>query len=139
MHSLLPRAAAVLGGACLVAPTAFGADAYATKTSMSAPTPAPGAGLINDWLREQSPAARPGDPGGQFRVRYEAKENAGSFPNNDFLRGLENSNDYFLFRTKVHLGYSPTTWVTAFAEGRDSHAVSDARPITETDTFDLYQ
>jgi hypothetical protein len=103
-----------------------------------APAPPVSAGLINDWLREQSAAARAWDVGGQFRARYEAKENAGSFPNNDFLRGLENSNDYFLFRTKAHVGWSGAPWFVAFVEGRDSHAVSDSRPVTETDTFDLF-
>src|SRR5215470_13360668 len=134
----LPHAATVLcAGVCLVSPSAPGADAGLTQANLW--TSEPRAGLINDWLHAQSPAAQPWDVGGQFRVRYEVKDNAGSFPNNDFLRGLENSNDYFLFRTKAHLGYAPVTWFAAFAEGRDSHAVSDARPVTETDAFDLYQ
>src|SRR6185436_20273796 len=76
---------------------------YATIATNPKAQPA-SAGLLNDWLREQSPSASAWDVGGQFRVRYEAKEHAGSFPNNDFLRGLDNSNEYFLFRTKVHLG-----------------------------------
>ena len=97
------------------------------------------AGLVNDWLRSEIPAASAWDVGGQFRARYEVKENAGSFPNRDFLSGLDNSNDYFLFRTKAHLGWSPVTWFSAFAQGRDAHAVSDTRPINETDTFDLHQ
>src|SRR5260221_14653996 len=46
--------------------------------------PAPGAGpafspgLVNEWLRNQSPAFKPWDFGGQFRARYEVKENGGS-------------------------------------------------------------
>jgi hypothetical protein len=100
---------------------------------------APSAGLVNDWLRGELPAAAAWDVGGQFRTRYEARENAGSFPNRDFLEGLDNSNDYFLFRTKAHLGWTPSTWFTAYTEGRDAHAVSDERPIPETDTFDLHQ
>jgi hypothetical protein len=99
----------------------------------------PSAGLLNDWLRSEFPAASAWDVGGQFRIRYEVKENAGSFPNRDFLSDLDNSNDYFLFRTKAHLGWSPTTWFSAFAQGRDAHAVSDDRPVTETDSFDLHQ
>jgi len=99
----------------------------------------PSGGLVNDWLRDEIPKASAWDVGGQFRTRYEVKENAGSFPNSDFPSGLDNSNDYFLFRTKAHLGWSPATWFSAYAEGRDAHAVSDARPVTETDTFDLHQ
>lgn len=100
---------------------------------------APSAGLVNDWLREQSPAASDWDVGGQFRVRYESKINAGSFPNRDFLEGLDNSNDYFLFRTKVHLGWSPANWLTIFSQGRDAHSTGDERPISEEDAFDLHQ
>lgn len=99
----------------------------------------PSAGLINAWLRTEIPEASAWDVDGQFRVRYEVKENAGSFPNRDFLSGLDNSNDYFLFRTKAHLGWSPGSWFSAFAQGRDAHAVSDERTVTETDAFDLYQ
>src|SRR5258708_40075714 len=46
--------------------------------------PAPGAGpaftpgLVNEWLRDQSPAFKPWDFGGQFRARYEGKENGGA-------------------------------------------------------------
>lgn len=97
------------------------------------------AGLVNDWLRTQSPDFAAWDLGGEFRVRYEAKEKAGSFPNRDFARDLDNSNEYFLFRTKAHLGWTPTGWVSAFVEGRDAHAVSDVRAVNETDTFDLHQ
>lgn len=99
----------------------------------------PSAGLVNDWLRGEIPKASAWDIGGQFRARYEVKENAGLSPNSDFLSGLDNSNDYFLFRTRAHLGWSPAPWFSAYVEGRDAHAVSDARPVTETDTFDLHQ
>src|SRR2546423_6224197 len=37
-------------------------------------------GLLNEWLREQSPAFNPWDLGGQFRARYEIKEDGGSLP-----------------------------------------------------------
>lgn len=131
-------AAIVLASAIILhANQAAPADTSAVARQPTAP--APSAGLINDWLRNQTPTARAWDIGGQFRVRYEVKENAGSFPNNDFVRGLDNSNDYFLFRTKAHLGWSPETWFTAFVQGRDSHVVSDERATTETDTFDLHQ
>jgi hypothetical protein len=98
----------------------------------------PSAGIINDLLRKESPAASAWDIGVQFRMRSEAKD-AGSFPNRDFVQNLDHSNDYFLFRTKVHLGWTPAKWITAFVEGRDAHNVSDSRPIPENDRFDLYQ
>ncbi len=105
----------------------------------STATPPPSAGLINDLLRRESAEASAWDVGGEFRVRYELKDKAGSFPNRDFARNLVNSNDYFLVRTKVHLGWTPSSWFYVYAEGRDAHAFSDARPVDETDTFDLHQ
>jgi hypothetical protein len=67
---------------------AFSASAdTGTVAAKPQQAPAPSTGLIDEWLREQCPAATVWDVGGQFRVRYEVKENAGSFPNNDFLRG----------------------------------------------------
>ena len=132
-----PTATVVLCSVAILDSTpASAADASATA---SPPVAAPSAGLVNDWLHQEVPSTRAWDVGGQFRVRYEAREHAGSFPNNDFLRDLNNSNEYFLFRTKAHLGWVPATWFSAYAEGRDSHAVSDERTITETDTFDLHQ
>jgi hypothetical protein len=98
----------------------------------------PSAGIINDLLRKESPAAYAWDIGLQFRMRSEAKD-AGSFPNRDFTHNLDHSNDYFLFRTKVHLGWTPAKWITAYVEGRDAHDVSDSRAIPEGDRFDLYQ
>ena len=117
---------------------AVDAKLEATKSLAPAKTPA-SAGLVNDWLRKEWPDASEWDIGGQFRVRYEVRENGGLVSNRDFLEGTDNSNDFFLFRTKVHLGWSPETWVTLYAEGRDSHDASDRRAVKETDTFDLYQ
>ena len=99
----------------------------------------PIAGLLNDFLRQQTDAIKPWDLGGQFRVRYEARENGGLVPNRDFLEGLDNSNDYFLFRTRAHVGWTPHPWITAYVEGRDSQDASDERAVKETDTFDLHQ
>lgn len=95
--------------------------------------------MLNDWLREQAPAAKAWDAGGQFRVRYEAKEHAGSFPNRDFARDLDNSNDYFLFRVRAHLGWRAAGWFTARVEGRHARSSSDARGTPESDSADLHQ
>lgn len=107
-------------------------------TAASRPPP-PHPSLVNAWMRAQTEEAQHWDLGGQFRVRYDAKENAGSFPNRDFLGGFDNSNDYLQFRSKVHLGYQPTPWLAAYVEGRDSHVIGDRRATPETDTFDLHQ
>jgi hypothetical protein len=98
----------------------------------------PSFGLINDLLRKEFPAASAWDIGGQFRIRSEAKD-SGSFPNRDFMQNLERSNDYFLFRTKAHVGWTPSKWITAYVEGRDAHDVSDDRAVPENDRFDLHQ
>ena len=108
--------------------------------------PVPSAGLVNDWLRDYSPALAPWDVGGEVRARYELKENAGdgSNVNTDFLKvlgpGQFNDNDYFLLRTKVHLGYTPINWLTAFVAGRDAYSDGDRRnPPKTMDRFDLEQ
>jgi hypothetical protein len=96
------------------------------------------AGIINDLLRKEFPAASQWDAGIRFRMRSEAKD-AGSFPNRDFAKELDNSNDFSLFRTIIHIGWSPAKWLTAFIEGRDAHAISDARILPESDSLDLHQ
>jgi hypothetical protein len=101
--------------------------------------PAPSEGLVNDWLRSKFSAADAWDVGGQFRVRFESHVNAGFLPSNDFLQGLDNSDDYYQFRTKAHLGWTPTSWLTVFGEGRDAHTVGDSQTISVDDLFDLHQ
>lgn len=131
--------AASLAANALVSEISDAAETAAAATKPVAAAQTASAGLVNDWLRSEWPSASAWDLGGQFRLRYEVKDDAGSFPNRDFLRGLDNSNDYLLFRTKVHIGWTPEPWVTAFVEGRDSHDHGDERPVSETDAFDLYQ
>lgn len=98
-------------------------------------------GLLTDWLQKTVPAATAWDVGGQFRLRYEDRENAGAFPNRDFIRsGQMNSDDYLLFRERLHLGYAPQSWISFFVEGRDSRALFDQRdPSPDHDTLDLHQ
>src|SRR5215472_4615038 len=125
--------------------TAGGQDKPLTTVSDAAalpPPPSPSAGLVNDWLREQSSLFNVWDLGAQIRLRYEVKENGGSFPPQfDFRRsGVENDNSYALFREKFHLGYSPCTWFSFYAEGRDSSTAGDERnPSPDVDHIDLYQ
>jgi len=114
-------------------------------SSIDTPSPAvQSAGLINDWLRNQSPVFNQFDLGGQFRVRFEAKEQMAivGIPNSVDFRtgGTTTDNEYWLTREKVHLGYSPCDWFTAYAEGRNSSASSDLRnPNPEADVIDLNQ
>lgn len=111
----------------------------------ASPRPAPGAGLVNDWLRARDPYASKWDLGGQFRVRYEDREHlavAGVPGAIDFRAhgAPTNDNDYWLFRTKVHLGYEPLAWLRVYAEGRDSFSEGDERvPNPESDRADLHQ
>lgn len=108
------------------------------------PKSAPSAGLVNDWLRERDPSAGKFDLGGQFRVRYENREHLGVAGNPgsiDFRdHGALTENDYGLFRTKLHLGYQPVSWLKVYAEGRDSFSEGDERvPNPESDRVDLHQ
>ncbi|MBI3849832.1 MAG: alginate export family protein [Verrucomicrobia bacterium] len=145
MNENLPTLAA---GALVLALTAgVYADDKPTVDSIKQPTSPPAqasAGLVNDWLREESSFFDPWDLGGQFRTRFEHKEHfaiggtPGSF---DFREsGADTDNTYLLFREKVHLGYTPCPWFTAFVEGRDSFEQHDDRnPDPESDRFDLNQ
>ena len=60
------------------------------------------AGIINDSLRSEFPAASAWDIGGQFRLRAEARD-AGSFPNRDYIQNRDHGNDHVLFRNKLHI------------------------------------
>jgi len=123
------------------------------------PPPAPFPGFLNEYLRAQDPYANQWDIGGDQRTRFEAKEGygvAGRAGSVDFRdHGVDVDNEYFLLRTKLHLGYTDTWW-GAYVEGRSSIAVGDERaayanvpPVSgttkrigdgpESDKIDLYQ
>jgi hypothetical protein len=100
------------------------------------------AGLLNDWLREQSPAFGPWDVGGQIRARVEdkaffavANEKAVDFQHNG-----DSDNTYFLLRERVHLGYTPCSWFQVYGEMQDAGAYNDDRnPSPDTDHDGLRQ
>ncbi len=100
-------------------------------------------GLVNEWLRRESPAFTAWDLGGQIRGRVEVFDDAHNFefPNRDFQRtGADNDNSYFLLREMVHVGYRAANWLSAYAEARDSSSFGDdhsRRP--SDDAFDLNQ
>ena len=124
------------------------------------PPPLPFQGFVNEYLRAKDPYANQWDIGGDIRIRYEAKEGFGiaGTPNSvDFRHnGADVNNDYFLVKTKLHLGYTDKWW-SAYLEARSSVAASDDRkafvvsspavPNTttrtghgpENDPFDLHQ
>jgi hypothetical protein len=117
-------------------------DAGATNKVAATASAGPGtsAGWVNDRLRDQSDGWKAWDLGGQFRVRYEVKDNAGSFPNRDFIRIQDNDNDYLLERLRYHLGWTPAAWFTAYVEGRSSFEQWDKRsPTPELDAVNLRQ
>ena len=111
-----------------------------TLTATAQNPPPPSSGIVNDWLREKSDTAKAWDIGGQFRARLEHKEYFAGPGTVDFSHAGNPDNTYVLLREKVHIGYQPCEWLTAFAEGRDSSSHNDDRnPNPEADVFDLHQ
>ncbi|MBM3881347.1 MAG: hypothetical protein FJ387_16745 [Verrucomicrobia bacterium] len=139
------QALALAASAAAYAQTAPSTAATATLAP-PAPTPPtpPSAGFVNDWLRAQDEFFGAWDLGGQFRLRFEHRENlaiAGVPGAIDFrAAGADHGNSYWLYRTKAHLGYAPTSWAKAFVEGRDSGVINDERlPSPEADRTELHQ
>lgn len=128
------------------AATPASSGSASTPTPASTPKPAASAGLLNDWLRGEADAFKPWDLGGEFRVRYETKANAGdgSSASVDFMKsppaGKFNDNDYLLLREKIHVGYSPADWFTVYGSVRDAYSDGDRRePPKTSDRIDLEQ
>jgi hypothetical protein len=97
--------------------------------------------LLDDAVRFRDDAFSAWHIGGQLRMRYEMKDDAGSFPDRDFIRaGVDNDNDYLLLREKLHIGWQPESWLKFYVEGRGAQASSDDRdPSPEQDVWDLHQ
>jgi hypothetical protein len=111
-----------------------------TATPAKAAKPPASAGLLNDWLRKEFPAAKAWDFGGQVRLRYDSKENAGVTAANDFVRALSNDNDYFWVRYRLHAGFTPTAWLKVFAQAQHAQTSGDGRATRPDDNeIDLYQ
>src|SRR5262249_8301972 len=122
-------------------------NAPTAVSSSSTPTPtATSAGLINDWLRKQSDFLSPFDLGAQFRARF-VDQTYFAIPGGgptavDFRADTPHTdNDFLLLRTRFHLGYSPTDWLTIFGEGQNSSSTGDRRnPNPQSDgPVDLHQ
>ena len=125
----------------LSAASAIAAGTLLAATSGKPSTSAATDGLLDTWLRQQSPAFDNWDIGGQLRIRYEAKDNAGPYPSSDFIAsGQVTSNDYFTERLRLHAGYAPSPWLKAYVEGRYSFSEQDVRvPSPDSDRADLHQ
>lgn len=150
MKSVTQLFSQTLVGSALVLATAQ--TIYAAEPPAPVP-PKKSAGLLNDSLRQNSTNFAPWDIGGGLRLRYEDHEGygvAGSPGSIDFRdHGANISNDYFLSRLRLHLGYSDKWW-GVYVEGRSSLAWSDERfastaPVPkkgrgpESDSIDLHQ
>ncbi|MDB6065715.1 MAG: hypothetical protein JWR26_1923 [Pedosphaera sp.] len=129
--------------------TAYAQEKAATSAATVPSTPvqpatnAPSAGLVNDWLREQSSMFSPWDIGGQFRARLEVKDfidTPGQAGQVAFRHEHGDANNtYLLLRQKLHVGYNDN-WFTTYIEGQESSSTGDKRnPNLESDQFDLHQ
>ena len=106
----------------------FLASLICASAQTNRPAPA-SAGLINDALRKNSSAFEPFDFGGQFRARFENK-NYFAVPNEkavDFARNGDSANDFFLLRTRLHLGYAPVSWLKIYGEMQEATSLNDDR------------
>lgn len=115
--------------------------------------PPAGAGLVNDYLRQQNSAFSKWDFGGAVRARFEVRDGygiqgvAGSV---DFRNhGADVDNEYFLEKIRLRGGYTDKWW-SALVEGESSLAQSDQRwastgPVAkkgdgpEADSIELHQ
>ncbi len=102
----------------------------------------PSAGLLNDWLRSWDPVSKDYDLGGEFRLRFEDHHyqaiqgvpGAGDFRETTPIP----DNTYWLFRTRLHVGYSFCDWSSIYVEGQDSYVEGDERiPTPDQNRFDF--
>ena len=101
-------------------------------------------GLLNNYLRSESPAFTNWDLGGQARGRFESKSGfavsgAGATAV-DFSKTTPDNN-YLLLRERLHLGWDPCSWFTVFGEAQNSASTGDRRnPNPQSDgPVDLHQ
>ena len=82
-------------------------------------------GLLNTWLRQQSPEFNKWNIGAWERFRYESRNyfaanGAGPLAVDFNAASPTAHNNYSLFRTQVWVGYAPTEWIRGFVEAQDS-------------------
>ena len=139
----------ILAIALATTPAAMADSSSVGSVTNAVASPAPvSAGLLNDWLRQQSDDMRGWDFGGEFRIRYANCDNAvgaastmtapltaGSKPltqpvnpNTDFIaHGKVNNTDMLLMREAFHAGYTPFSWLTVYSEVRNCQSELDRR------------
>jgi hypothetical protein len=118
------------------------AAALAADPAPKAAAPASSPGLLNEYLRTQSPALNDWDIGGQVRGRFEAKSGfaVSGVPGAVDFSDRTPDNSYWLSRERFHVGWKPVSWLNLFGEARDSHTWEDRRtPEPEEDVLDLHQ
>lgn len=134
----IPFAIVVLTGCFNV-----GVSAQQIATPTPAAKPLISAGLLNDYLRDLTPALTNWDIGGQVRARFESKSGfavPGAGANAVDFSQLTPDNNYWLLREKLHVGWKPTSWLNLYGEGRNSVSYDDKRrPEPEEDVIDLNQ
>ncbi len=117
------------------------ANPASAQTNQPAKTGA-SAGLLNDWLRKQSPDFKAWNIGGQFRTRLDSKAYFATPSSSqvDFSKKGNADNTYETFRERLHVGYTPCLWFSVFGEFQDSSALNDDRkPSLENDHGQLRQ
>ncbi len=121
----------LLGFAALSASAAFGADGTGATFYQVVPPP-PDPGLLNRWLRQESPAFNEWDIGGEERARFEyhqyfAVPGAGPGAVDFRANTPQRDNSYLLLRSRAHVGYTPYTGFSAYAEMQNSASLWDQR------------
>ena len=140
---------AVSAGVCADDKVSSTPAAAADRDAKPSP-PAASPGMLNSWLRQQSPAFDPWDLGVQLRARFEHTDNldAPGAPGVDTKHGSvdfranggDANNDHLLLRSLGHLGYTPTPWLNVYVEGKESSSTGDDRsPNVDSDMMDLHQ
>jgi len=97
--------------------------------------------LVNQWLREQSPAWNAWDIGGEFRTRVDSYHNSSPASATGHFQksGVDNDDTFILTREKLHVGYQHG-WLQVYAELRNSNSSGEDRAgRPNEDRLDLQQ
>jgi hypothetical protein len=136
----------LLAAAGLSALTISASGQMPAPTAQLAAPPPPGAGVVNDWLRQQDAAWSHWNLGTEARFRWEDKSYA-AVPGNgpaavDFRANNPVSwNNFELYRVRVHAGWTPCDWFTIYGQGQGAYSTGSAANPNPNDDgpFDLFQ
>jgi len=122
----------IAGSSLAQSPTPAAASPPATPPAYVYPPPPPNPlawrpypGLLDTWLREQSPAFNRWTFGAWERFRYESRNyfaanGAGPLAVDFNAASPAAHNNYSLFRTQIWTGYAPTDWLRGYVEAQGS-------------------